>query len=122
MATKICGCGFVGCDRDARFAGMLEASHAAFEAIDSAELVHVRDQRIAESAKARSAWYDSFNTCSARQDAIRVANEAALCFIDARIATRVTRAKFAQAIALGMAQVYKITQCGATMLCGGGGQ
>jgi hypothetical protein len=28
-----------------------------------------------------------------------------------------TRAKFAQAIALGMAQVYSNKQCGATMLC-----
>lgn len=120
MATKICGCGLVGCDRDARFAAMLAASNAAFEAIDSAELVHLRDQRIVESAKARSAWVDSFNTCSGKQDAIRATNEAALCFMDARIATRLTRAKFAQAIALGMAQVYKNTQCRATMLCGGG--
>jgi hypothetical protein len=28
-----------------------------------------------------------------------------------------TRAKFAQAIALGMQQVYNNKQCGATMLC-----
>ena len=40
----------------------------------------------------------------------------------AMMATARTRAKFAQAIALGMAQVYKNTQCGATMLCGGGGR
>jgi len=35
----------------------------------------------------------------------------------AMMATARTRATFAQAIALGMAQVYKNTQCGATMLC-----
>jgi hypothetical protein len=40
----------------------------------------------------------------------------------AMMATVRTRAKFAQAITLGMAQVYKNTQCRATMLCGGGGR
>ena len=96
MATEICGCGFVGC--------RLEETQARF-------------LRLSADPDADALANDAYRLYCAETRACDERYEHNRTMQIALQSTARTRAKFAQAIALGMAQVYNNKQCGATMLC-----
>lgn len=96
LATEICGCGFSGCKLDVVRDRYLRLSADP----DADALANVAYHVYCAETRACDERYEHNRT-------MRLALQS----------TARTRAKFAQAMALGMAQVYSNKQCGAPMLC-----
>jgi hypothetical protein len=113
LATEICGCGFAGCRLDAtHFAYLRRSAESETHKATSGEYSPRLEERATSAYRLYCAENRACDERYSHNERMRLAMSA----------TARTRATFAQAIALGMAQVYKNTQCGATMLCGGGGR
>lgn len=111
LATEICGCGFSGCKRDALYDRFHECMANGNDYFDAHGKYSVELEDLTSAAYAPYVAEDK--ACDERyshNERMRLS----------MMATARTRATFAQAIALGMAQVYNNSKCGATMLCGGG--
>ena len=94
---------------------------AAFKATSDA-LEHSSSDELRDwfSGASTLAWrrFDAENeACNKASDEIVVMYKHEAVFIRAKGETRERRERFAQTIAVGMAQVYSNKQCGATMLC-----
>lgn len=110
LATNICGCGFSGCRLDAAHFAYLRRSaesetHRALSGAYSPQL----EERATAAYRLYCAEARACDERYEHHQTMQIALQS----------TARTRAKFAQAIELGMAQVYSNKQCGATMLCGG---